>query len=184
MSVRKLGALDADIITLLPDNTERLIVPARVRGLMQDIRESLAETWGLLDCTANTHTLNLSTTPITLTGVWTGKVQDAGMGADQTAGTVTGYSVGGWNHIFQFIASMVGPTGTEVTLQLRVNGTDTLVIGTTQLRGNSAPQILQVESFREAAPAGAVYQIMIKADRAATVLMPRGYMRIMRRPTA
>ena len=183
MSVRKLGALDADILTLLPDNTERLIVPASVRGLMQDVRESLAEAWGLLDCTANTNVLNLNTTPRTLTGVWTGKVQDAGMGADQTAGTVTGYSAGGWNHIFQFVASMVGPTGTEITLTLRVNGTDTLVIGTTQLRGNNAPQILQVESFREAAPAGAVYQIMIKADRNATVLMPRGYMRIMRRPT-
>lgn len=183
MSVRKLSAIDADILTLLPDNTEKLIKPEHVRGLMADLRESLAETWGLLDCTQNTATLNLSTTPITLTGVWTGKVQDAGMSADQTAGTVTGYSVGGWNHIFQFVASMVGPTGTEITLTLRVNGTDTLVIGTTQLRGNNAPQILQVESFREATPAGAVYQIMIKADRPAQVLMPRGYMRIMRRPT-
>lgn len=183
MSVRKLGALDADIQTLLPDNTERLIKPEHVRGLLRDLRESLAETWGLLDCTANTNSLNLSTTAIPLTGVWTGKVQDAGMSADQTAGTVTGYSVGGWNHIFQFVASMVGPTGTEITLTLRVNGTDTLVIGTTQLRGNGAPQILQVESFREAAPAGAVYQLMIKADRNVQVLMPRGYMRIMRRPT-
>lgn len=183
MGVRKLAAIDADILTLLPDNTERLIKPEHVRGLIADLRESLAETWGLLDCTANTNTLSLSTTPRTLTGVWTGKVQDTGMNADQTAGTVTGYSAGGWNHIFQFVASMTGPTGTEITLTLRVNGVDTGVIGTTQLRGNTAPQILQVESFRQAAPAGAVYQIMIKADRNATVLMPRGYMRIMRRPT-
>lgn len=183
MAVRKLAGLAVDIAALLPDNTERLIKPEHVRGLIRDVLDSQTEAWGLLDITANTQTVNLNTTPVQLTGVWTGKLTDPNMGADQTVGTVTGHSTAGWNHIFQFICSMAGTQGRVITYRLRVNGTDTGVVGTIALAGTNDPQVLQLESFREAAPAGAVYSVMLSANQPVTVSIPRGYMRIIRKPT-
>lgn len=183
MTIKKIAEVKAEIAAQLADNTSKAITPAKLRLVVDDIADSFKDTIAILDCTENTISVNLSTTPVLLSGVWNGPTRaDTGMVAQAASGTLTGFSLPGFDHSFEFVATLFGGTA-EVEARLYVGGSPTLATDEVTLQGNNRPQTLTLLSYWQAIPAGTDFAIWLKANKTISVQMPRGFMRLTRKPT-
>lgn len=184
MTVKHIAQVKAEISSQIPDNTTGQVTPASVRLVLDDMADSFKDTIAIIDCSNNLVGLNLTVAPLILTGVWNGPTRaDAGMAADATAGTVTAFSEAGYDHSFECVFTLTGVNGADIQATMYVNGVATGATDEVTLRGASNPQTLKLSSFWQAASASAVFSIRIKADRTMTAQMPRGFMKLVRKPT-
>ena len=183
MTIKKIAEVKAEISSQFADNTSKAITPAKLRLVVEDIADSFKDTIAILDCTENTVAVSLSVTPIVLAGVWNGPTRaDTGMSVQPLTGSITGFSSPGFDHSFEFVATMFGSTA-DIEARLYVNGSPTLATDEISLQGNNRPQTLKLSSYWQAIPAGAVFSLWIKANKTISVQMPRGFMRLTRKPT-
>lgn len=181
-TVKKLGALAADIQSLMPDNNEGFIVPASARELYDNIMVSVIDAKGVLDMTLNTQSQDLSATAVPVLN-WTANYKDAGMDFNAANGTVVGYAQAGWWHEFNFVCTIVGTQNRIVTAQLYINDQPTVVETTLRLEGLSNAQVIQLDALPMVTGAADTFSVKLTADQPTNVLIPRGFMQIVRKPT-
>lgn len=181
-TVKKLDALAADIQALMPDNNEGFIVPASARELYDNIMVSVIDAKGVLDMTNNTTEQSLSATAVPIVN-WTASYKDEGMDFNLAQGSVTAYATAGWWHEFNFVCTIAGTQNRLVTATLYINDQPTTVQSQVRLDGANSPQVIQLDALPTATGAGDVFSVKLSVDQPTDVLIPRGFMQIVRKPT-
>ncbi|UXF57400.1 hypothetical protein [Vibrio phage vB_VpP_HA7] len=181
-TVKKLGALAADIQSLMPDNNEGFIVPASARELYDNIMVSVIDAKGVLDMTNNTVEQALSATATPVIN-WTATYKDDGMDFNTAQGSVTAYAQAGWWHEFNFVCTIAGTQNRVVTATLYINDQPTTVQSQVRLDGANSPVTIQLDALPTVTGAADTFSVKLSTDQPTTVLIPRGFMQIVRKPT-
>ena len=138
--------LKSELTTTLPDNSTGLITPALLRGVIEDVIDSLRPAWAGIRADHSAAPVSFATsatwTKINAAGLWTvgGQSDNSEFSYDLVNGElVTKFA--NYNHLCQAAINFAGTTNVEYQFSLAMNG---VPLGTlVSVDGDGAGRILQ-----------------------------------------